>query len=120
MTLASVHTGGRAIPIDAVAPVAYTTTASTVVVTGSEIDARPWKSLSYTVVVATQAIKWSVWGANAADYSDEVAVLAAATVAAGAASSYSVVPPPFSYYRVKGIDDSGGVHGVMTVRGIAK
>lgn len=101
-------------------PAAQTSTASTVVTTGSEIDARPWRSLSYTIVVATQAVKWSVFGANASDYSDEVAVLAATTVAAGATSSYASTQFPYAYARTKLIDDSGGVHGVATIRGFAK
>lgn len=112
--------GGREVEVATVAPDAQASTASTVVVASSDLDARAWRALSYTVAVATQAIKWSVFGANASDFSDEVAVLAATTVAAGANSSYSVAPPPFSYYRVKIIDDSGGVHGTATVRGIVK
>ena len=105
---------------DAVSPVAQLSTASAVVVVGSELDARPRTTVAYTVAVITQAIKWSVWGANASDFSDEVAVLAPATVAAAASSSYAATPAPYSYYRVKIIDDSGGVHGTATVRGIAK
>lgn len=105
---------------ETVAPAAQVSTASAVVVTGSEIDARPWTTVAYTVVVANEAIKWSVWGAHAADYSDEVAVLSPATVAAAASSSYAATPAPFSRYRVKIIDDSGGTHGTATVRGIAK
>lgn len=103
-----------------VAPAAQASTASTVVVADSEIDARPYSSVAYTISVATNAIKWSVFAANAADYSDEVAVVSATTVAAGASTSYAVAPAPYSYYRVKIIDDSGGVHGTATVRGIAK
>lgn len=112
--------GSMSRPVYTVTPDAQTSTASTVVTSGSEIDARPWTSVCYTVVCATNAIKWSVWGANASDYSDEVAVLAAATVASGASSSYTVAQAPFGYYRTKVIDDSGGVHGVATIRGIAK
>lgn len=121
MSVTTVTAGGRRqVPIETVAPDPQASTNATVVVTGSGMDARPWTSLAYTVVVATNAIKWSVFGANAADYSDEVAVLSAATVAAGAGSSYSVSLAPFAYYRVKIIDDSGGVHGTATVRGIMK
>ena len=120
MTLTSIQSGGRSVQVETVAPAAIASTASTVVVTGSEMDVRGWRSIAYTIVVATQAVKWSVFGANASDYSDEVAVLSATTVAAGASSSYSNSLAPFAYYRVKTIDDSGGVHGTSTVRGIAK
>lgn len=111
---------GRQVEVVTCTPAAQLSTASTVVVADSELDARFASTLAYTIVVITQAIKWSVFGAHASDYSDEVAVLAATTVAAGAASSYAVSPPPYSYYRVKLIDDSGGVHGTATVRGVAK
>lgn len=120
MTVASVHAGSRSGQVETVAPDAQASTASTAVVTGSDMDARPWRSLAYTIVVATNAIRWSVFGANASDFSDEVAVLAATTVAAGANSSYSTTQAVFGFYRVKLIDDSGGVHGTATVRGIMK
>lgn len=112
--------GGREVEVVTVSPTAQASTASTAVVTSSDLDARAWHALSYTVSVITNAIKWSVFGANASDFSDEVAVLSATTVAAAANSSYSAAPPPFAYYRVKIIDDSGGVHGTATVRGIVK
>lgn len=121
MTVTTVTAGGiRQVQIETVAPTGQLSTASTVVVTGSEMDARPWQSLAYTVVVATNAIKWSVWAANASDYSDEVAVLSAATVASGATSSYATTQAAYSYYRVKITDDSGGVHGTATIRGVMK
>lgn len=118
--LTTVTDGQRQAQISTVAPAAQASTASTVVVTDSGIDARAWITVCYTISVATQAIKWSVFGANASDYSDEVAVLTATTVAAAAASSYTASPAPYSYYRVKIIDDSGGVHGTATVRGVVK
>lgn len=120
MTLTTVHSGGRAIPTDTVTPAAQASVDAVTVVTGSEIDARPWRSLAYTIKVATNTIAWTVWGANAADYSDEVTVLSSAPVVAGAASSYTASPPPFAYYRVKIASNVGGVHGTATVRGIAK
>lgn len=111
---------GREVEVVTVSPAGQLSTASTAVVTDSDMDARAWKALSYTCVCATNAIKWSVFGANASDFSDEVAVQAATTVAAAAVGSYSVAPPVFSYYRTKIIDDSGGVHGTATIRGIVK
>lgn len=115
-----VYLQDRPVVFNTVAPTPQVSTNATVVVTGSDIDVRPYTSLAYTVTVATNAIKWSVWGANAADFSDETAVQAAATVTAGGVASYSVAQAPFSYYRVKIIDDAGGVHGTATIRGIAK
>lgn len=111
---------GRQVEVTTCTPDAQASTASTAVVTGSELDAGPHLTACYTIKVATNAVKWSVFGANASDYSDEVAVLSATTVASGAASSYAASPAPFRYYRVKVIDDSGGSHGSVTVRGIAK
>ena len=112
--------GGRLIETLEVAPVAKTSANAIAVVTGSEIDARPWTSVAYTVSIATQSVDWSVWGANLSTYADEVAVLSAATVVAGAVSSYAVAQAPYAYYRVKIASSAGGVHGVATVNGIAK
>ena len=90
------------------------------VVDGSEIDARPWSSLAYTIAVATNDVTWTVFGANSSDYSDEVAVNGPASVAAAAASSYAVDPAPYGHYRVKIKSTVGGAHGVATVAGLAK
>lgn len=112
--------GGRQVEVVTCAPTGQLSTASTAVVTDSGLDTGAFTSVAYTVTVATQAIKWSVFGANSSDYTDEVAVQAATTVAAAASGSYTATPAPFRYYRVKIIDDSGGVHGTATVRGVAK
>lgn len=104
----------------AVAPAGQVSTASLVVLAGSEFDARTWISLAYTIAVATEAVTWSVFGANASDYSDEIVVSAGASVAAAAASSYAVALAPYAYYRVKIIDTAAGTHGTATVRGIVK
>ncbi len=97
-----------------------TSTSGTVVVSGAEVDATQCRSLSYTAVCATNDVDWSVFGANASDYSDEVAVKAATQIAAGANDSYTVSPPPFRFYRVKVKDHVGGTHGTVTVNGVAK
>jgi hypothetical protein len=97
-----------------------TSTASTVVVSGSEIDATQCKTVCYTAVAATNDVDWSVWGANASDYSDEVAVKTATKITAGATDSYTATPPAWRYYRCKVIDDVGGTHGTITVYGVAK
>lgn len=95
-------------------------TASTVVVTGSDMDATQFASVSYTIKVITNDVGWSVFGANVSDFTDEVAVQAATQVVAGAAGSYSVAQAPFRYYRVKVIDQVGGSHGTATVNGVRK
>jgi hypothetical protein len=100
-----------------VAPVAQTSTASVVVLAGCEFDARTWKSLAYTFVAAAQTVTWTVWGANAATYADEVQ-LQTAIPAVGTPSSYAVAPPPYAYYRVKIVNGDGA--GSATVRGIVK
>lgn len=95
-------------------------TSGTVVVAGAEIDATQFKTVAYTAIAATHDVDWSVFGANVADYSDEVAVLSATKIAVGANASYTANPAPYRYYRVKVIDDVGGTHGTITVNGIAK
>lgn len=118
MTVSLVNSGSMQVPVEQVAPDAQASTASYVVLAGSEIDARAWKSLSYTIGIITNSVYWKVFGANAADYSDEVEVQGETSVAAAAFGSYSVVPPPFAYYRVK-IKNNAGI-GTATLRGIAK
>jgi hypothetical protein len=103
-----------------VTPAGQVSTASTVVLAGCEFDARGRISLCYTISVATNAVSWSVWGANAANYSDEVAVLEAVSVATSGVSSYIATLAPYAYYRVKIIDTVGASHGTATVRGIVK
>ncbi len=105
-----------------VLPVAgpQTSTASTAVVTGTDIEVSQMKVLSYTAIVATHDVDWSVFGANVSDFSDEVAVLAATKIVLSGVSSYSASPPPYRYYRVKVIDDVGGTHGTITINGIAR
>lgn len=95
-------------------------TNATVVVAGAEIDATQFRSVAYTAIAASHDVDWSVFGANAADYSDEVAVLTATKITAGANANYSVAQAPYRFYRVKVIDDVGGTHGTITVNGIAK
>ena len=120
MTMQMVGGQHRQVAIDAVGPIAKTSANADAVVVGSEIDARPWRSVAYTISVATNAVTWAVFGANAADYADEIDVSTAASVASGAASSYAVAQAPYAYYRVKIKSTVGGAHGVATVSGIAK
>lgn len=120
MTMQMVGGIHRQVAIDTATPDVQNSTNTDAVVTGSEIDARAWNSVAYTIIVATNAITWTVFGAHAADYSDEVAVSTPASVAAGANSSYTVAPAPFSHYRVKIKSTSAGNHGAARVTGVAK
>lgn len=101
-----------------VAPAALTSTNSQVAL--APIDVISWQSLSYTIKIATNDVDWEVFGANAADYSDEVTVQAEATVAAAAVGSYSTAQAVWRYYRVKITSTVDGVHGAATVVGVAK
>jgi len=111
---------GRLAEILAVAPVAQASTNDPAVLAGSAMDARPWKSVAYTVKNITQTITWWVYGANAADYSDEVIVQGPTDVLAAAASSYAVAQAAFAFYRAKIESKVDGAHGVVTLCGIAK
>lgn len=84
------------------------------------IDVRGYQSLSYTLLATVQTLKWTVYGANLADYSDEVVVQAEATVAALAVGSYAVTQAPFGYYRVKIANNAAGVVGTAAVNAYAK
>ena len=86
----------------------------------SRIDMRPWKSLSYTITVADETVNYKVFGANKADFSDEVEVQAEEAVTAGSVDDYTVAQAPFGYYRVKIKSAASGTHGNATVNGIAK
>ncbi len=120
MTVEIISDQHRQVAIDSVTPAAQLSANADTVVAGSEIDARAWKSVAYTIAVADNDVTWTVFGANAADYSDEIAVQAAAPVVAGATGNYAVAQAPYAYYRVKIRSTVGGAHGTATVRGIAK
>lgn len=110
----------RQVPVDIVGPINQAGTNSTAVVAGSEIDGTTWDTISYTIIVTTFGLTWSVFGANVSDYSDEVAVLAPAAVAAGNNSSYISIGLPYRFYRVKIVNTVGGQNGNANVNGIAK
>lgn len=120
MTLTAILSGGRQTEIERVAPAAQASTAAYVVVAGSEIDARPWRSVAYTLKNITNTISYEVFGANLPDYSDEVIVSGPTDILAAAASSYAVAQAPYGYYRVKIIDKVAASHGTVTLVGIAK
>jgi hypothetical protein len=119
-TLTAVQMGSRTVDIGVASPAPQASTSSTVVVTGSDMDARPWRSVSYTLSAATNAVTWSVFGANRSDFTDEVVVQNAASVSAGANATYAVTQAPYAFYRVKIVDTVGGTHGTATVTGMLK
>ncbi|MGH7892945.1 MAG: hypothetical protein ACREN0_11805 [Thermodesulfobacteriota bacterium] len=84
------------------------------------IDTGTAKSLVYTLAVVTNNLKWTVYGANAADYSDEAVVQSEATVNAGALGTYTTVQAVYRYYRAKLKAAVGGSQGTGTIRGVAK
>lgn len=116
----SVLAGLQSVDLFATGPVAQASTSSYVAVAGTDIDARAWRSVAYTIAVATHDVTWQVLGANSADYSDAVVVQAGASVVAGANSSYAIAQAPFAFYRVQIEDTVGGTHGTATVNGVAK
>lgn len=84
------------------------------------IDVRGYQSLSITLLATVQTLKWTVYGANLSDYSDEVVVQAEAVVAADAVGSYTTTQAPFGFYRAKVANNAGGVVGTAQVQAYAK
>jgi hypothetical protein len=103
-----------------VMPAAQLSTDVDAVVAGSEIDTALKTSLSYTIRVITNAVTWTVFGADAASYADEVIVQAPASVAAAGVGSYSTALAVYRYYRVKIKATSAGNQGTATVLGHCK
>ena len=119
MSMETVVIGSRHVQVDTVS-VSQVSTNTDTLVAGSTLDARSFGALSYTVAAATNDLDYTVYGANASDLSDKVAVVAKNTCTAGTTESYAVSPPPYAYYCVyvdATVDDT---HGTLTVNGIAK
>lgn len=85
-----------------------------------EIDIGTAKSLVYTLAVVTNDLDWTVFGANAEDYSDEVEVQAEASVAADAVGTYATTQAVYRYYRAKIKATVSESQGTGTIRGVAK
>ena len=97
---------------------AQTSTNSYVAITDSELDTRGWRSAAYTISVATNSIKWTVYGDNDAAFGTEVVVQAEATVAAGATGTFTAATAPFTDYRIKiksAVDDTHGKASVTAI-----
>lgn len=120
MATVMVMAGTRQVPIEMVTPNAQASANAAAVLAGSDLDMRGWRSLTYTVQVAANTVTWWVYGANKADYSDEVIVDGPSDVAATASDSYAVSQAPYAYYRVKVQSKVAGSHGTVTLAGIAK
>ena len=99
-----------------------TSTNTETAVVGSGVDARAWRSLCATIYNADEAntVQWSVYGANASDYSDEVAVQALTDVGPLAAGTYSTTQAPYAYYRIKIHSKVDDAHGACTVYVVLK
>lgn len=78
------------------------------------------RSVAFTIAVITASVDWTVFGANQADYSDEVEVQAEAAVAAGNVASYAVAQAPYLYYRTKIKSTAPDTPGTASVIGVAK
>jgi hypothetical protein len=120
MATVNVMAGNRQVPIEVVAPAAQASADAAAVVVGSALDMRGWRSLAYTLANITNTITWWVYGANAADFSDEVIVDGPSDVLAAASDSYAVSQTPYGYYRVKIMSKVAGSHGTCTIVGVAK
>lgn len=118
MTVKSIVDNGVTRPVN-ILSATQTSTNDPVVVSGSEIDMRIWRSLSYTMSVATNDIIFYVFGANLEDYSDEIQV-DTDTISAAGVDSYFTSTPVYAFYRVKiesAVDDN---HGAVTLNGLGK
>lgn len=120
-TIIPISTGSRQTEVG-ICSDSQVSTSTTAAIAGSRsvLDARGWQKLAYTVKVQTAAVTWSVWAANNSNFSDEVVIQNPASVASGAAGTYVIEYPPYSYYRVKIVDTVGGTHGTASVYGITK
>lgn len=97
----NIGTGTRQIFADALAAVTALTVDAQTPVAASVLSGGPYGVLSYTIHVTTNDIKWEVFGANLATFTDEISVQSEATVVIGANGSYTATPAPFRFYRVK-------------------
>ena len=84
------------------------------------IDIGTALTLVYTLTVATNNLKWTVYGANVAAFTDEVVVQAEATVNVGALGTYSTTQAVYRYYRAKIKAAVGAAQGTGTLTGVSK
>lgn len=103
-----------------VAPIVQASTDTAAVVSGSIIDMRAFRSLSYTVTVAGNTITWWVYGSNRSDFADEAIVSGPTDVLAGAGGSYALASASYSFYRVKIKSKVNGAAGSVTLCALSK
>jgi hypothetical protein len=120
MTIQLIANEQRQVAVDILTPAAQASTNGAAVITGSGMDMRMWRSLTYTIANITDTITWWVYGANASDYSDEVIVNGPLDVLASAVDSYAVAQAPYGYYRAKIQSKVADTPGTVTLRAIAK
>jgi hypothetical protein len=80
---------------------AQASTNSFVVLDGSELDARAWRSLEYSLTVLGNDVDWAVYGDNAVAFGTEVCVQVADTIVQSASGSFSVANAHYEFYRIK-------------------
>ncbi len=120
VTVENVHAGNVIKPVGVNEPIAQASVNTLTLLANSDMDARIWEALSYTISVITDSVDWTVFGANQSDFSDEVAVQAAASIAAGASGNYSIHVPVFGFYRVKIASTVADTPGTATLVGRVK
>lgn len=100
-------------------PIQQASTDALAVVTGSSVNVSTSKAVRYGIEVSDQAVKWTVYGANLSNYSDEQVVRAEVSVAAGHTDHASFPSPAFSYYRVKIRSAATGQPGTVVLAGLS-
>lgn len=76
-------------------------------------------TVAMTMKVATNAVKWIVYGANLEDFSDKVELQAEAVINAGAIGSYSGTAL-YRYIRAEIASNVPDTHGVATVNVVSR
>ena len=121
MSIQTFTVGTRQVTIEVVGPLTQAAPDTTpVAITGGDIDARGWITVCMTCVCSDETISWTVFGANVADFSDEVEVQASADILADAVGSYTVSPAPFAYYRAKVVNKVAETVGSILFNAVAK
>jgi hypothetical protein len=82
-------------------------------------DLYSWGVVGFTITATVAAITFEVFGANLADYSDEIVLQVETTVAAGSVGKCAI-GMPYRYCRIKAKSAVAGVPGIVAVEGIAK
>lgn len=96
-------------------------TNTSVLVTGSIIQAWQGLSVAFTIVNSgADTISYIVYGGNASDLSDKVSIQSTTDILAGASGSYSAFVAPFAYYGIYVKSKVNDTPGTAVVRGVVK